>query len=91
MVVPTTLRERSIERRKQGGVSLHDAVGEGVGACLEVDDGLIKVGDNPAHLKSHRRTVRGFENEFAGKLRRRTIQVTKATSLALAHRVAEVV
>lgn len=73
---PTTLGEGSTERGKRGGIALHKVVGEGVWACLEVDDGLIKVGDNPAYLKSHWRTMRGFKNDLAGKLRRRTIQVT---------------
>ncbi len=38
-----TLREGSTERRKRGGIALHEVVGEGVRACLEGDDGLIKV------------------------------------------------
>ncbi len=38
-----TLREGRTERRKRGGIALNEVVGEGVWACLEVDDGLIKV------------------------------------------------
>ena len=73
---PATLRERCTERRKCGGITLNEVIGEGVWAFLEVDDGLIKVRDNPPYLKSHRCTVRGFENDLAGKLCRRTTQVT---------------
>ena len=75
-MVRSSLRKRRTERRKRGGIALNEVVGEGVWAFLEVDDALINVRDNDANLKSHRRSVRGFENDLAGELRSRTTQVT---------------